>query len=274
MWPLALLLVAIGAPLAPAQRALSIDDLKEIVRQIGDRAMNYTKGLPDFVCTQATHRFVDYTATGEHWEPQDTIEQQLTYFDGHEKYKLLTIDGRAAGAGNKLKAGVTSSGEFASMLDQIFDPSVAATFRWNRFDKLRGRPVYVFSFQVEASRSHATIGVSGTLIETAYHGLIFADRDTKLVTRVEMQADPPQDFPMRDISHVLDYGLVPVAGEEYTLPLHSEMRARVPESLLRDGKKRVQAREVLTRNEVDFLLYRKYGAQAAIKFGSDDPPKK
>jgi|SRR5579883_1018362 len=269
MKALALLLIAVAAPAVRAEQPLTLEDLKAVVQQVGDRALNYTKSLPNFICTQSTRRFIDYTATGDNWETVDTIDQQLTYFDGHENYKLLTLNGRPASKATKMKAGVTSSGEFASMLDQIFDPSVGATFRWKRLDTLRGRPVYVLSYEVQASRSRASVGVPGTTIATAYHGLVYADRETKLVIRVELSADPPLTFPMHDISHVLDYGLVPVAGQEYTLPLHSEMRARVAESLLPDRKKRAQGSDVLTRNEVDFLLYRKYGADAAIKFDSD-----
>ena len=269
MRALAALLLAVTAQ---AQKPLGLDDLREIMRQIGDRAQRYTESLPNFICTQTTKRSADYSGTGERWERLDLIEQQLTYVDRHEKYKLLSVNGNAPSARNQPKAGVTSSGEFASMLDQVFDPAVAAVFKWTRFDQLRGHPVYVFSFQVEASRSRASIGVPGMTIETAYHGLVWADRDTKLVLRLEVDADPPQAFPMKDITHVLDYGLVPVAGGEYTLPLHSEMRARVPESLMK-RKNKVQGPEVLTRNEVDFLLYRKYGAEAAIKFDSDDAKK-
>jgi hypothetical protein len=62
---------------------------------------------------------------------------------------------------------------------------------------------------------------------------------------------------------------VPLAGNEFVLPLHSEMRARVHESLLRDRVKHLFGRDVLTRNEVDFVLYRKYGAEAAIKFDQE-----
>ena len=59
---------------------------------------------------------------------------------------------------------------------------------------------------------------------------------------------------------------MPVGGEEFLLPLHTEMHVRAPESLVRDGVRRLQARQVLMRNETDFVLYRKYTADTEIKF--------
>jgi hypothetical protein len=261
-------LVALAA-WAQAQPPHNIDELRALVRQVTNRALNYNDSLPDFICTQSTRRSADFSGTGEHWEQIDTIEQQLTYFDHREHYKLLTVNGKRPAFGKSLKPGVTSTGEFGSMLNQLFDPSVGASFRWERMETLRGRPVDILSYQVEAARSRANVGVPGMVITTGYHGLVYADRDTKLVVRLVLDADPPQSFPMRDISHVLDYGLVPVAGAEYTLPLHGEMRARLPESLMHKRGKHSASGEVLTRNEVDFLKYRKYGADAVIKFEPD-----
>jgi hypothetical protein len=74
---------------------------------------------------------------------------------------------------------------------------------------------------------------------------------------------------MQDISHTIDYGRVPIGGEEFLLPLHSEMRLRVPESMLRDGKRRLMSRDVLIRNQTDFVLYRKYAAESGITFDSE-----
>ncbi|MBI3693929.1 MAG: hypothetical protein HY238_03685, partial [Acidobacteria bacterium] len=50
----------------------------------------------------------------------------------------------------------------------------------------------------------------------------------------------------------LDYGFAKISDRDFLLPLHATVR-------LREAK-------VLTRNEVDFRLYRKFTAEASIAF--------
>ena len=265
---------ALLAAVASAQEIPGDAEQRAFIAQMRQWAMKYNETLPNFICTQVTNRSVDYTGAGDNWEPLDKIEQQLSYFDRREIYKLLALNGKPLGPKNKLKNGVTSNGEFGSMLNQVFDPWIGTAFAWQRSDTLRNRAVWVFSLHVEQSRSRATIAIGNHSVVAGYHGFVFADRETKKVMRLIVDAESPKDFPMQDISHVLDYGQVPLAGAEYTLPVHSEVYTKVPESFMRGNVKRLYGRRVLTRNEVDFVQYRKYAAEASISFDSDDPKKK
>jgi hypothetical protein len=249
-------------------------DLTPLIAAIRQNALGYSRNLPNFICTQQTLRSVDPTGTGLKWEKRDTLELQLTYFGLRENYRLVAVNGKPPKQKNPLGMGVVSSGEFGSMLDQLFEPEAGAAFTWLRSETLRGRPTHVFSLRVDQSRSIARVSVPGRQITVGYHGQVFADRETKAVVRLVLYAEVPEDFPLQDIWHLIDYGLVPVGGEEFLLPLHTEMRTRAPESMLRDGVRRLRARDALMRNETDFVLYRKYTADAEIKFDSEDKAKK
>lgn len=261
------------AALAHAQPPPGASEQIRIVAAIREEALGFNRNLPNFVCTQLTRRHIDYTGVGDRFEQTDQFEQQLTYFDRHENYKLISVNGWSPDPG-PLRTGVTSSGEFGSILAQLFDPASRATFSWSQWDTLRSRPVYVFSARVAKSRSKAVISDGNRRIVVGYHGRVYADRETKSVLRLVIDAETPKDFPLQNVAHVLDYGLAVIAGSEFLLPLRAELRSRVPDPMLRDGKSRLHGRTVLIWNETDFLLYRKYAADAAITFGQDDKGKK
>ena len=254
-------------------QAPGADEQLAIVHQLRANALAYTKALPNFICTQVTKRFVDYTGVGDTWKLLDTVEEQLTYFDGHERYKILRVNGKPSNP-NGLGQGVTSSGEFGSTLRDIFDPASGAAFTWERFEQLRGRPTDVFSFRVDRAHSAAVLTVSGVATVVGYRGLVYADRDRKIVLRITTEADSPEDSPLQNVTHLLDYGHALIGREDFLLPLHGELRLRMPEQLLRDSQRRLRARVIAIRNEVDFSNYRKYAADSEIRFDSAEPPAK
>ncbi len=82
------------------------------------------------------------------------------------------------------------------------------------------------------------------------------DRDTLQVMRVTMEAiDITPSFPVQAASTRLDYDYENINGQMFLLPLRSEMR-------MRSGK-------LLVKNEVEFRMYRKFGADTAITFDTD-----
>ena len=64
---------------------------KQILDQLAEQALNYTANLPNFICTQLTRRHVDPTGT-ENYSLADTVQEQLTYFDRHESYKVTMVN--------------------------------------------------------------------------------------------------------------------------------------------------------------------------------------
>ncbi len=225
----------------------------KILSDVRTYALDYVKQLPNFICVQRTLRYYDPSGL-EFWQRDATITAQLTFFEQKEDYKILMVDNRATtGMSFDRLGGATSTGEFGSMLKEIFEPSTNTSFRWERWATLRGRRMYVFSYVVAQSQSRWSIRYQRSdQITPGYRGLIYVDRDTGMVMRVTLEAnDIPLTFPVQQASQSLDYDFVKIADREYVLPLKSVMRMRET--------------KLLVKNETEFRLYRKFGAEATIK---------
>ena len=247
-------------PPAPAGTAAPIpapdaEAQKKILAAITEDAVNYSKGLPNFICLQVTRRYVG-AAGSDSFRPTDTITERLSYFEHKEDYKVISVNGTpVSNRKHEQLGGATSSGEFGSMLSEIFSPESRTEFQWERWGKLRGRLMHVFSFRVplEYSKYNITAEAVKRSITVGYHGLIFADRDSGSVMRITMEADDiPQDFPVRSASETLDYDTVSISGQKFILPLKVDMR-------MRDGRN-------VMKNEAEFRLYDKFGADTSIQF--------
>src|SRR5580700_1016341 len=205
-----LLLFAIAAA-ACAQPPPDSNETTKILDAIRGAVLAYTEKLPNFICTQLTVREIAAAPnavlgvkesgrggpsslrgmTAGSWQRLDSYEQQLTYFQRRESYKLLKVNGKAPGPKQEAPPGATSTGEFGTTLSQIFDPESRADFEWKRWDTVRGRHVSVFTFKVEKSRSVSELVTPMARAVVGYHGLIFADRETDAVLRVTTEAEAP-----------------------------------------------------------------------------------
>lgn len=230
---------------------------KKIVEEARQWALNYVKRLPDFICTQVTRRYVDPSGM-EFWQREDIITARLTYFEQKEDYKVVAVNNRPTDVSYDRLGGSTSTGEFGSMLREVFDPETEADFRWERWATLRTRRMHVFAYRVLQSRSKWHISYERRLdIVPAYSGLVYVDQDTHAVMRISLEAqDIPASFPVQQAGTVLDYDFAEISGTQYILPLRAVVRMRTS--------------KFLSKNEVEFRMYRKFGAEATIKFETPD----
>ena len=230
-------------------------------------AINHERALPNFICTQTTRRFEDFSGR-EDWHPLDIIVERLTYFDHQEDYKLLEINGLPSAVTHDQLGGASSSGEFGSVMRGIFSAASATEFHWQTWFTLRGQKMHVYAYNVTAAHSDYHIVVPGQSLDLvpAYHGLIFIDDRKHYVHRITMHADGiPRNYPIQDVSLMLDYDYTRIGDAEYLLPLAFELRSR-------QGK-------VLVKNDVDYDNYGKFTADSSVHFGDADtppppPPKK
>jgi hypothetical protein len=240
-------------PIPPA----SAEEQTKVIEQARDYALNYTKSLPDFLCTQVTRRYVDPNGM-EFWAPEDVLTARLTYFEHKEDYKLVLVNDRAVhDVRPESVGGTTSAGEFGSMMAELFAPETQTAFHWERWATLRGRRTHVYSYRVEQPRSrwHVTYERTEDTVP-GYHGRVYVDRDLLAVTRITLVAELPAGFPVQEAQTTLDYDFATISGREYLLPLKAVVR-------LRHGK-------FLSKNEVEFRLYRKFTAEASITFDTPD----
>jgi hypothetical protein len=243
--------------------APELAEQKKVLADATDYAINHERALPNFICTQTTRRFQDFSGR-EVWRPVDIIVERLTYFEHQEDYKVLEVNGVPSSVGHFQLGGASSSGEFGSVMKGIFAPVAAAEFHWQTWFTLRGERMHVFAYQVAAANSDYHIVVAGQPedLVTAYHGLIFIDDRRHFVHRITLHADGiPRAFPVQDVSLMLDYEYTRIGDADYLLPLTFELRSR-------DGK-------ALVKNDVDYDNYRKFTADSSVRFGdAEEPPKK
>ena len=254
--------VGVQAPAPPPQVVIpppGPEELKTILAEITQKALDYTKSLPNFICAQVTTRSFDPSGT-ESWHQADKIQEQLSYVDGKEDYKVVLVNNLpVANMKHEKLGGITSSGEFGTMLYQIFAPQTQTHFDWERWATLRGKRMYVFSFRVEQANSDYSIyhQPSGRTVVAGYHGLIYADAETRQIMRIKMDCDGLEAFPINQVSLTLDYAPTIISEQAFVLPMAAEVRSR-------EGKS-------LGKNVMQFSLYRKFTSEATITFDTPDP---
>ena len=79
---------------------------RKILDQAAEYAANHENNLPNFICTQTTQRFVDYTGKAG-FRPVDLIVERLTYFEHHEDYKVFLVNGVPSNAGHEELGGAS-----------------------------------------------------------------------------------------------------------------------------------------------------------------------
>jgi len=221
-------------------------------------AFNYEQSLPNFLCIQTTRRFEDFTGRDvghENWRPLDIIVERLAYFEHHEDYKVLEINGVPSSIEHSKLGGASSSGEFGSVLKGIFAPETAADFNWQTEFMLRGSKMQVYAYRVQAAKSdyHVVVPEQSKELVAAYHGLIFVDNRKHSIHRITLHADGiPPAYPIQDVSLMLDYQYTRIGDADYLLPLNFELRSR-------QGNVRI-------KNEVDYDQYRKFTADSSVTF--------
>jgi hypothetical protein len=158
--------------------------------------------------------------------------------------------------------GAISSGEFGSMMYEIFEPTTQTHFEWAKFAKYDGVIYHVFNYRVEQERSRYSIyhsGVDKTII-AGYHGVIYARRSDNVIMRITLECDDiPATFPVQEVKLDLWYGVRKLSDHEFILPVKWD-------STSRDGKQ-------MWRSSAEFSLYRKYEADTTITFASEDDDK-
>lgn len=224
-------------------------------------ALDYIRKLPNFICTQTTYRedaeFSFRTAL-----TTDVIEERVTFVNQRESYEVVQINRKkVTGVQHMELPGAISSGEFGSLLHAVFDPLSHAAFTWERTARLRGRDVYVFGFHIPKETGIPMFyKKSRQAIIAPYSGSIFMDVDTKEILRINIHVDLPATFPIQDADESVEYKPIAIAGKDFMLPFHSEVRMSYD-------------RHRFT-NRIDFKAYHKFSTKVTMHVddAADEPP--
>jgi hypothetical protein len=228
----------------------------DLLERARSGAVNYSRTLPDFVCTQVVHRYV---STSTRWRLLDTLVLKLDFAGGHESYALVSVDGKPASEDYQALGGATSTGEFGTLLRRVFGIESKAVFTWERRARHGGRNVEIYRYAVPlAHATHELAYRSGdadpVVIRVADHGEVYVDENAANILRIDSEVDDiPRRFPIRYSHTTLEYGEASIGGRPYLLPIRAQVELRTTR-----GR---------TRNDVEFIQYRKFGADATVSFG-------
>jgi hypothetical protein len=267
--------LAVAKPVIPEPKPVmppppSSEEQAAIIGEVRKYALSYSKNLPDFICTQVTRRYAapapgskygrGMSGSEPSWQSLDTLQIRLSYFEQKEDYKLILVNNSVTTQDYRTLGGATSTGDFGSMMREIFEPATEAHFEWDHWATLRGRRTMAFAYHVSQARSQWHITYDRHLdIVPAYHGMIYVDQKTHEVTRVTLEAENiPANFPVRQAVSILDYDYTDISGHQFLLPLKAQTV--------------MAADDYMTRNDTEFRLYRKYSTSSDIKFDSTEIP--
>jgi hypothetical protein len=264
--------IATQAPVATLQTQAPPIPAPDSVRQqqilglMKEYALNYTQNLPNFICVQVTRRYIDPNKS-DHFRSIGTVLAKVSYNEGRENYKVYSVNGQFQDTDMQhiqAGGGAISSGEFGSLMREIFEPESEAEFGWDHWATLRGRRMAVFNYFIDSGHSKYSIDYTAgpndeQRIITAYKGLIYADPDTGEIDRIKFVAvNIPKSFPVSETTEILDYDLVDISGQKFVCP----MLARL---YMTAGREK-------SRNEIEFRDYRKFGTETTIQYGAEAPP--
>lgn len=238
---------------APPPNALEQGQLIDEAREY---ALNYTKNLPNFICIQSTLRSANERGD---FHVYDKVVARVSYDGVKEDYKIIRVNEKSVDMSMEKLRGAKSSGDFATFMKEIFQPESHAHFEWEKWGRLRGHNQYVFSYAVEKQYSQwGVVYEDRQSVMPAYHGTIWLDKDTHLISRITMEAEMPPDFPVSIARETLDYDYVKINEQEHLLPLKAEVNMKTG--------------AISTKNELEFTNYRKFETGGTvISYGDENP---
>lgn len=246
----------------------SYAEAAELLERTRTATLGAAQQMPDYLVKQQIARS-RAVGTTSNWNVYDRLSIAVSYRQNvGEQYKLLSVngmpptadEGEGSNYGNKV-GGTSSSGEYVSMLVQLFERDTQAEFEAVDTDTLRTRRTVVYEYVVKREHSKQTLqfqaGINSAPIGTivGYRGRIWIDREDSRVLRMEtISVEIPLDFPITAARSLIDYEWVTI----------NEVTHLLPSRALIELTSRLGARTEQTRNDILFRGYRKFGTEVKI----------
>ncbi len=241
----------IAAPSAPPKPAAppvvlnTKNEFDPFLDKVREELDKYMSTLPNYIVKQMTTRYTSTTAKTD-WRALDHVEADLLVENGQERY--LNLDKK------KMENGAWSSGEFITLMKNLFTPGVAE-FRYRGTSSMQRRPARLYDFKVTQERSSWHIVTPGQRYFPAYKGSVWIDKDVARPLRIEMQAlQLPAQFPIDTVESATDYDFVNIGGALFLLPVKSDVLTCSRGS------------SECSLNTIEFRNYKKFGAKSDITF--------
>jgi hypothetical protein len=255
-------------------------DQTSVLESARTLAIQYTHVLPDFICTQTTHRTITRAMdsngnigagisgrsplaamAGSSGYLSDVIDEQLTYVGGKESYEVLTVNGkRVHNVDHMHFQGATSEGEFGSMLVQVFAPESHTAFSWGRVASVHGRHAWAYEFVVpKESGTEVIARDTDNEVLVSISGQVYIDPETKEVLQISSRLDLPSNFPIHLAQRNIEFAPREIAGKNYSLPTRSLVH-------MEDGKS-------VYDNRIEFRDYHRFASESTLHYEESNQPK-
>jgi hypothetical protein len=234
-----------------------------LIRRAADAALEFTQGLPSYVTTEAITRYQSET-TPANFHALDVITTEVVYENGREDYRNLTINGKKSTKSMEDSGGAWSTGEFGTVLINLFSPATSAKFHFRRDSRAANVMAKMYDFEVDHEHSGWSIHMGAQSYLPAYTGSVWIDPQTARVLRIEMEGKGlPDNFPIDHVESATDYSYVRLGdAQQYLLPVHAENLSCQ------------RGTQYCSRNVIDFRNYHKYTGESNIKFGGETKEEK
>ena len=222
-----------------------------ILAKASEISADASRRQSNFICRQTVQRF-ESRNLGRKWQEGDLIEAEVLLIGNEEHYQQIMKNGNLRGGKMKDQGGVWSTGEYGTMLYNLFIFGHA-----NQAEKAGGAPDefgVAYEYKVSRRKSGWSIHVDGAdAYITAYDGRFWIDPKSSRVTKIEMTATGLSNaFPLRAVVNSVSFATAKVNGEGYWLPITAQA-----ESCVRHTAS-------CHRNDITFNDYRKFTAESSI----------
>jgi len=248
----------------PGTRAGGVNGGDPVIDQAREAAFTFSRTLPNFVVKQVTVRYGTFAARAGQtsWHALDTVTADVVSEDGKESYKNILINGKPPRDGIDKSSGTWSTGEYSSIQLDILSPGTRAGFHDQRSTTIASRAAYRYDFSVERANSHWNIHSNSDSLTPEYTGVLWIDKETSRVLRIEMAAqNMPSTFKLDTVESAIDYDYVAIGDARFLLPVHSEALSCE------------RGTNSCSRNVIDFRDYKKFTADTSITFDDAAPDK-
>jgi len=225
-----------------------------IIEKAKQATVAFTEKLPNYVCKEFMARY-ESTRQPADWQALDVVSTDIVYEGGRESYRNIAVNGKPFQKGMEQMSGAWSTGEFGTMLLDLFAPWTAAEFHLRRRSTVAGVETRVYDFEVDRQHSQWHVQVASQSMLPAYKGSVWIEPATGKVLRLEMRARQlPERFPMDTVESAVDYDSVMIGGKKFLLPVHAETLACE------------RGTSNCSRNAIDFRNYHKFESSSDITF--------
>jgi hypothetical protein len=237
-------------PIGVAPKPLTDVQILELARSVNQ---NTPALLKSFVCEEQISRFF-----GQLHGPQalslDKVTAKISYERGIEDYSDIYQNGERRPSLSSL-SGAWSQGEFGTLLLQTQKLLTTEHVHFEDFAQVEGQEAALFRFDVASEDSPWDFVVAGKHYSLAFRTYLWVDVKTGEILKIERKSfNMAPETKINEIQWNIELKHMDLTGQVWLLPSNGVYSVSYAESQHREW------------NQFSFTGYRKYGAEAAIRF--------